>query len=126
MSVQATAKTVKMSPRKVGVVASLIRGRSVKDALVILKNTPRRSAEPVYKAVSSARSNAEHNHNLKPDTLKIVEITVTPGIRMKRFRAGARGRGLPFQRRTSHIKVVVEGEVRVVKSAKTTSTKETK
>lgn len=115
MSVLAVAKGVRMSPRKVGVVASLVRGRTVADALVILNNTPRRSALPVQKAIESARANAEHNHNYKPDTLHIVSISVTPGPRLKRFRPAAHGRALPFQRRTSHIRVVVEGEQRVAK-----------
>ena len=115
MPVQAIAKGVRMSPRKVGVVAALVRGRTVADALVILEHTPRRSAEPVAKVIASAKANAEHNHNLKPDTLKIVEISVTPGQRLKRYRPAARGRALPFQRRTSHIRVVVDGEARVAK-----------
>ena len=114
----ATAKGVNMSPRKVGVVAALVRGRSVDDALVILSHVPRASAIPVRKAIESARANADHNHNLKPDTLQIVEISVTPGVRLKRFRPAAQGRALPFQRRTSHIRVVVDGEARVSKKAK--------
>lgn len=115
MPVQAIAKGVRMSPRKVGVVAALVRGRTVADALVILEHTPRRSAEPVAKVIASARANAEHNHGLKPDTLKIVEISVSPGQRLKRYRPAARGRANPFMRRTSHIRVVVDGEVRVAK-----------
>lgn len=115
MPVKAIAKGVRMSPRKVGVVAALVRGRTVADALVILEHTPRRSAEPVLKVVASAKANAEHNHNLKPDTLKIVEISVSPGARLKRFRPVSRGRAHPFQRRTSHIRVVVDGEQRVTK-----------
>ena len=118
MNVQAIAKGVRMSPRKVGVVAALVRGRSVEDALVILDHTPRRSADPVYKVVASAKANAEHNHNLKPNTLQIVEISVSPGPRLKRFRPAARGRALPFLRRSSHIRVVVSGEERVAKSTK--------
>ena len=115
MNVQAVAKGVRMSPRKVGVVAALVRGRTVADALVILEHTPRRSAEPVEKVIASAKANAEHNHNLKPDTLKIVEISVSPGPRLKRYRPAAQGRALPFQRKTSHIRVVVTGEERVAK-----------
>jgi large subunit ribosomal protein L22 len=115
MSVQAIAKGVRMSPRKVGVVAALVRGRTVADALVILEHTPRRTALPVKKTIMSAKANADHNHNLKPDTLKIVEISVTAGPRLKRYRPAAHGRALPFQRRTSHIRVVVDGEVRQVK-----------
>jgi len=128
MSVQAVAKGVRMSPRKVAVVAALVRGRSVADALIILEHTPRRSALPVIKAIASARANADHNHNLKPATLQITEISVTPGPRLKRYRPAAHGRALPFQRRTSHIRVVVDGEVREVKKpvAKKTTEEETK
>ena len=117
-----------MSPRKVGVVASLVRGRSVADALVILEHTPRRSAEAVKSVVNSAKANAEHNHNLKPDTLVITEISVTPGPRLKRYRAAARGGALRFQRKTSHIRVVVDGEARQIKkpTAKTDKTEEKK
>lgn len=118
MGVLAVAKGVRMSPRKVGVVADLVRGRTVADALVILEHTPRRSALAVLKTVKSAQANADHNHNMKPDTLKIVEISVSPGPRLKRFRPAAHGRALPFQRRTSHIRVVVDGEVRAPKKTK--------
>jgi len=123
MAVKAVAKGVNMSPRKVGVVAALVRGRSVADALVILSHTPRRSALPVSKAIASAKANAENNHNYKGDTLQIVEISVTPGPRLKRFRPAAHGRALPFQRKTSHIRVVVEGEQREVRKPAATATK---
>lgn len=123
--VLALAKGVRMSPRKVGVVVALVRGRSVADAMVILSHTPRRSALPVQKVIASARANAEHNHNYKPDTLQIVEISVTHGPRLKRYRPAAHGRALPFQRRTSHIRVIVDGELRSAKktTAKTTAIK---
>lgn len=117
MSVLAVAKGVRMSPRKVAVVASLVRGRTVEDALVILEHTPRRSASVVSKVIASAKANADHNHGLKPNTLTITEITVTHGPRLKRFRPAAHGRALPFMRRTSHIRVVVDGEIREVKKA---------
>ena len=118
MSVKAVAKGVRMAPRKVSVVASLVRGRTVADAIVILNHTPRRSASPVLKAVESAKANAEYNHNLKADSLRIVSISVTPGTRLKRFRPAAHGRALPFQKKTSHITVIVDGEVRMSKKAK--------
>jgi len=115
MSVQAIAKSVPTSPRKLSVVAALVRGRTVEEALTMLEHVPRRAATPVKKAVMSAKANADHNHNLKPDTLRIVEITVTAGPRLKRFRPAAHGRALPFQRKTSHIRVVVDGEIRASK-----------
>ena len=125
MSVKASAMSIRMSPRKVGVVAALVRGHTVADALTILSHTPRRSAVPVRKVIESVRANAENNHNYKPDTLKITHISVTPGPRLKRFRPASHGRALPFQRRTSHIYVHVDGELRAVKKPVTT-TKEAK
>lgn len=120
MPVQAVARGVRMSPRKIGVVASLVRGRSVEDALTILNHTPRASAVPVRKAIESAKANADHNHGFKPNTLQIVEISVTPGPRLKRFRPISHGRAHPFQRKTSHIRVVVDGEKREAKKPVTT------
>ena len=115
MSVKAIAKGVSMSPRKVSEVASLVRGRSVEDALTILQHVPRRSATPVRKVIESAKANADHNHGYKPATLQITTITVTAGPRIKRYRPAAHGRALPFQRKTSHITVIVDGEKREVK-----------
>jgi large subunit ribosomal protein L22 len=128
MSVNAINKSVRISPRKVGVVAALVRGRSVIDALTILDHTPRRAAVAVKKTVRSAQANAEHNHNYKPDTLFISEISVTTGPRFKRFRAAARGRANRYQHKTSHIRVVVDGEQRQVKkpAAKTAEKTEEK
>jgi large subunit ribosomal protein L22 len=117
MAVTATAKGVRISPRKVQVVAALVRGRTVSDAITILDHTPRRSAVAVKKVVSSARANADHNHHYKPASLIITEISVTPGPRLKRYRPASHGRALPFERKTSHIRVVVEGEKREVKKA---------
>ncbi len=124
MPVTAIAKGVRISPRKIGVVAALVRGRTVADALTILQHTPRQAAIPVRKVIESARANADYNHKLKPDSLQIVSISVTPGIRYKRYRPVARGSAHPFQRRTSHIHVVVDGEKRAVK--KTVKTEEKK
>jgi large subunit ribosomal protein L22 len=128
MGVLATAKGIRISPRKVGPVASLVRGRTVEDALVILSHTPRRSALPVQKVIASAKANAEHNHNYKADSLFITEISVTPGPRYKRYRPAAHGRALPYMHRTSHIRVVVDGEQRAAKKPveKTNAVKEAK
>lgn len=124
MPVQALSKGVRISPRKLGVVAGLVRGRSVADALVILEHTPRQSAIVVRKAILSAQANADHNHNYKSDTLRITEIYVTPGVRYKRYFAAARGSARPFERKTSHLRVVVDGDKRAPK--KPAAKKETK
>lgn len=126
MSAYAVIRSVNMSPRKVGEVAALVRGRSVADALVILDYTPRRAARPVREAIKSAAANAEHNHNFKPDTLQITEVNVTPGQRYKRFRAAARGQALRYQIKTSHIRVEVDGEQRAVKKVKPATKEESK
>ena len=125
MPVQAVSKGVSMSHRKVGVVAALVRNHTVAEALVILEHTPRRSAIPVRKVIESARANADYNHNYKPDTLRIVSISVSPGPSSKRYRPAARGRALPFLKRTSHIRVIVDGEIREAKNpvAKTATKK---
>lgn len=115
MSVKAESKGVKISPRKVAAVAALVRGRTVADAVVILEHTPRRAALPVLKTIQSAQANAAHNHNYKADTLYIAEITVNHGPRMKRYRPAAMGRALPYMKRSSHIRVLVDGEQRPAK-----------
>lgn len=107
------ARGVDMTPRKLGEVASLVRGRSVADALVILSHTPRRAAGPVIKAVSSAKANALNNDGINEKSLVIDMITVTAGPRLKRFRAGAMGRAKPYQKKSSHITVVVRGEAKI-------------
>jgi large subunit ribosomal protein L22 len=127
MPATAFQKGVRISPRKVAVVAALVRGRSVEDALTILDFTPRRAAGPVKDAIKSAAANAEHNHSYKPGTLEITEISVTSGPRLKRYIPAARGRARRFQRKTSHIKVIVDGQKRENKraTAKAETDKET-
>ncbi len=124
MSVRAVSKGVRLSPRKVSVVADLVRGHSVANALTILEHTPRRSAKIVAKTIASAKANADHNHNYKPDSLQITQISVNHGPRTKRYRPAAHGRALPYQKRTSHITVVIDGEKRTPK--KPAAQKETK
>jgi large subunit ribosomal protein L22 len=123
MQVTALAKGVRMSPRKVSLVASLVRGRTVADALVILEHTPKRAAKPVQKAIASAKANAVTNHAADVNSLVIEHLTVTAGTRIKRFRPAAQGRALPFQKKTSHIKVVLTG---AEKPKKTTTAAEAK
>ena len=94
--VRAYAKGVDQTPRKVSLVASLVRGRSVADALVILENVPKRAALPVKKVIASAAANATNNHGLDGKTLQIKTLSVTAGPRLKRIKPASRGRALPF------------------------------
>jgi len=107
--VRAYARGVEQAPRKVSIVASLVRGRTVEDALVILSHTPRRSATPLVKVIESARANAINNDGLDIKTLVIKTLSVTTGKRMRRFRPASRGRALPFEKKSSNILVEVEG-----------------
>ncbi len=108
-SVRAYAKGVEQAPRKVSLVAALVRGRTVADALVILDHVPRRASLPVKKAIESAKANAINNHGLDGNTLLISTLSVTTGTRLKRFKPASRGRALPFQKKTSNILVEVTG-----------------
>src|SRR5687768_8881690 len=108
-TVRAYAKGVDQTPRKVNLVASLVRGRTVADALVILEHVPKRAATPVKKAIESAKANASNNHGLDAKTLVLSTISVTAGTRLKRFKPASRGRALPFQKKSSNILVEVAG-----------------
>lgn len=114
--VRAYAKGVDQAPRKVALVASLVRGRTVADAIVILNNTPKRAAQPVIKAIESAKANAVQNHGFDGKTLTIATLSVTAGARMKRFKPASRGRALPFQKKSANILVEVTGELKPVKA----------
>jgi large subunit ribosomal protein L22 len=119
--VRALARGVDMTPRKVSLVAGLVRGRTVADALVILSHTPKRAAKPVAKVIASAQANAVNTHGVDAKTLVIETLSVTAGPRLKRFKPASRGRALPFQKRTSHILVVVAGSEKEKKAANKTN-----
>lgn len=116
-TVKSYAKGIDQAPRKVALVASIVRRRSVADALVILSHTPKRAAKPVIKAIESARANAVNNNGLDPKSLIISTISVTAGTRTKRFIPASRGRALPFQKKSSNILVEVSGTVKPKKVA---------
>lgn len=133
VTTKAIARGVSQAPRKLSLVASLVRGRTVADALVILEHTPKRAARPVAKVIASAKANAVNTHGFDEKTLVIDRLLVTAGPRLKRFRPAAHGRALPFQKKTSHITVVVAGSLKpkkvkpaAVKPAVTAKAKETK
>jgi large subunit ribosomal protein L22 len=111
-TIRAYVKEVSQAPRKVDLVASLIRGRSVADALVILSHTPKRAALPVIKAIESAKANAVNTHGYDAKTLQIATISVTAGTRLKRFKPASRGRALPFKKKTANILVEVTGDLK--------------
>lgn len=108
-TVRALAKGVDQTPRKVSLVAALVRNRTVADALVILEHVPKRAALPVKKVIESAKANAVNNHGLDAKTLTITTLSVTTGPRLRRFKPASRGRALPFEKKTSHILVEVSG-----------------
>lgn len=108
-AVRAYAKGVDQTPRKVSLVAALVRNRTVADALVILEHVPKRAALPVKKVIESAKANAMNNHGLDAKSLVITTLSVTTGPRLRRFKPASRGRALPFEKKTSHILVVVSG-----------------
>jgi large subunit ribosomal protein L22 len=105
--VNATAKYVRVSPRKAGDVASLIRGKRVSEAKAILMLSPRAAAKMVGKVLDSAVANAENNENLDADDLYVVQAYVNEGPTIKRFRPRAMGRASRIRKRTSHITVSV-------------------
>lgn len=117
-TVRSYAKDVSLAPRKVSLVAGLVRGRTVADALVILAHTPKRAAKPVAKAIESAAANASNNHGLDSKTLVIKTLSVTVGSRIKRFKPASRGRALPFEKISSNILVEVTGDLKLKKTAK--------
>lgn len=116
-TVRSYAKGVDIAPRKVSVVASLVRNRSVADALVILDHVPRRAGIPVKKAIASAQANAVNNHGLDAKTLQITTLSVTVGKRLKRFKPHMRGMALPFQKISTNILVEVTGTEKPKKPA---------
>ncbi len=108
MEAKATLRYLRMAPRKVRLVADLVRGRRVEEAIQILRFTRRRASQPIRKLIESAVANAENNHGLDIDQLWIREIRVDEGPTLKRWRPRARGRACQILKRTSHVSVVLE------------------
>ncbi|MFZ2836440.1 50S ribosomal protein L22 [compost metagenome] len=132
ITVRSYTKNVDQAPRKVQLVAALVRRRTVADALVILEHVPKRAALPVKKAIESAKANATNTHGVDGKTLVISTISVTTGTRLKRFKPASRGRALPFEKKTANILVEVTGAEKpkkkpaAAKPASDTSEKESK
>ena len=103
----AVGTMIRGSAQKLNLVASLIRGRKVEEALNILKFSPKAMSEDVYKVLASAIANAENNHNLDVDALVVSEASVGKSITMKRFATRARGRSTRIEKPFSRLRVVV-------------------
>ena len=104
---KATARTVRIAPRKARLVVDLIRGKKVGEAVAILQLTPRAASPIVEKVLKSAIANAEHNYEMDAENLIVSEVFVDEGPTMKRFRPRVQGRASAINKRTSHITVVV-------------------
>ncbi|MDX1949508.1 MAG: 50S ribosomal protein L22 [Rickettsiales bacterium] len=104
----ATLRSLRCSPRKVALVAGLIRGASAGNALQQLTFSRKAVAKPVKELLKSAIANAENNHNLDIDRLFVKEVLVGKGIVMKRFAARARGRSSRIEKPFSNITIVLE------------------
>ena len=107
MEAKATLRYARISPRKVGIVCDLIRGKSVAQATAILMTTPKAASELLLKLLKSAAANAENNHQMDPEKLYVSETFATPGPIIKRIRPHAQGRAFRINKRTSHITVAV-------------------
>lgn len=100
-------KRLRTSPRKLSLVANLIKGRMVSDALIQLQFCPKRIAKDVKILLQSVIANAENNHNLDIDNLYVKEIHVGKSIVLKRFMARAKGRGVRILKPFSNIEIIV-------------------
>ena len=104
----ATLKYARISARKVKIVADLIRGKDVDEALAIVKFTPKASSEIIEKLLKSAIAKAENNHEMKAENLYVAEIYANQGPTLKRIRPAAKGSAVRIRKRTSHITIVLK------------------
>lgn len=108
MEAKAVARYVRVAPRKARQVVDEVRGKNIDEALAMLRFTRRKAADELFKVVTSAVANAEHNYDMNRDQLYIAEAYVDGGPTLKRFHPRAQGRAYPILKRTSHITVVVK------------------
>jgi ribosomal protein L22 len=105
--VRASARFVRIAPRKARLVADQVRGLHIEKARALLQFSPRGAAHDIQKLIDSAAANAENNHDLVADEMRVATITVDEGPTLKRFRPRAQGRATPIHKRTSHIAVAL-------------------
>jgi len=111
MQISAKSSSVRVSARKIRLVADVIRKLPIEDALRVLATVKKRGAEGLQKTLNSAIANAVQNNNLQRDNLMIKTIDVTDGPAFKRYHPSTRGRIHPYKKRTSHITIVLEEKV---------------
>jgi large subunit ribosomal protein L22 len=105
--ISATSKYLRISPSKIDIIISKIRGKTYKEALQILKYLPQKSGAVVWQTLYSAISNATNNFNFEKDKLVITEAFVNQGPILKRMRPRAKGRGFAIQKKISHLTIRV-------------------
>ena len=105
--VKASARYVRIAPRKARLIADQVRGLHIEKARALLQFSPRGAAEDIHKLINSAAANAENNHDLIADEMRVSSITVDEGPTLRRFRPRALGRATPINKRTSHIAVAL-------------------
>ncbi len=125
MQVTAKLKYLRIAPRKVRLVADLIRGKKVDKAQIILKFTIKKAAQPTLKLLNSAIANAHHNFQIEPENLYISKITVDEGPKYKRWMPRARGQAYEIQKKTSHINLILD-QIEGGEKTKKTKIKKTK
>jgi ribosomal protein L22 len=108
--VRASSRYVRVAPRKARLVADQVRGLQIDRARALLQFSPRGAAQDIGKLIESAAANAENNHDLVADEMRVAEITVDEGPTLRRFRPRALGRATPINKRTSHIAVALSPE----------------
>jgi large subunit ribosomal protein L22 len=108
--VRASSRYVRVAPRKARLVADQVRGLQIERARALLRFSPRGAARDIGKLIESAAANAENNHDLVADEMRVAEITVNEGPTLRRFRPRALGRATPINKRTSHIAVALSPE----------------
>lgn len=105
--VRASARYVRIAPRKARLIADQVRGMHIEKARALLQFSPRSAAQDIHKLIDSAAANAENNHDLIADEMRVSSITVDEGPTLKRYRPRAQGRATPIHKRTSHIAVAL-------------------
>jgi len=110
MPVKASLNYLHISPRKVRLLADLIRKQKARQAITFLNFSVKKGSLPMRKLLDSAIANAKNNFEMKEEDLFIKEIKVDEGPKMKRWRARSKGRAMPIQKKTSHITVILDVE----------------